>query len=158
MMEKSIEPVIALSGLALKRHDRGPGIGADGANFTRAMGLTMLGASYFEVQPGESAFPFHVHYLEDEIIVILEGEGTYRFGDTSHKVSVGDVLGAPAGRAELAHQLTNTGTGILKYICVANQTDTNVVELPEHGVVRVHHRKAGGYDSIELNAPGKGQA
>ena len=135
-MDKTIEPVMALSGLTLKRHDRGPGIGANGANFTRAMGLTMLGASYFEVQPGESAFPFHVHYLEDEIIVILEGEGTYRFGETSHKVTVGDVLGAPAGRAELAHQLTNTGTGVLKYICVANQTETNVVELPEQGVLR----------------------
>ncbi|MBB4050661.1 putative cupin superfamily protein [Devosia subaequoris] len=158
MTEKTIEPVIALADLPLNRHDRGPGIGAHGANFSRAMGLTMLGASYFEVQPGESAFPFHVHYLEDEIIVILEGEGTYRFGEAADKVTVGDVLGAPAGRAELAHQLTNTGPGPLKYICVANQTDTNVVELPEHGVVRVHHRKAGGYDSIELNAPGKGQA
>lgn len=154
-MEKSIGPVIALSGLALKRHDRGPGIGANGANFTRAMGLTMLGASYFEVQPGESAFPFHVHYLEDEIIVILEGEGTYRFGETSHKVTVGDVLGAPAGRAELAHQLTNTGMGVLKYICVANQTETNVVELPEQGVLRVHHRKPGGYESVELPKPAK---
>ena len=149
-MDKSFEPVIGLSGLTLNRHDRGPGIGADGANFTRAMGLTMLGASYFEVKPGESAFPFHVHYLEDEIIVILEGEGTYRFGDTAHKVTVGDVLGAPAGRAELAHQLTNTGSGTLKYICVANQTETNVVELPEQGVLRVHHRKPDGYESVEL--------
>lgn len=150
MTEKTIEPVVALAKLPLNRHDRGPGIGANGANFSRAMGLTMLGASYFEVQPGESAFPFHVHYLEDEIIVILEGEGTYRFGDATYKVTVGDVLGAPAGRAELAHQLTNTGTSTLRYICVANQTETNVVELPEHGVLRVHHRKSGGYESVEL--------
>jgi uncharacterized cupin superfamily protein len=154
-MDKTFEPVIALSELTLKRHDRGPGIGAEGANISRTLGLTMLGASYFEVKPGESAFPFHVHYLEDEIIVILEGEGTYRFGDGAQPVSVGDVLGAPAGRSEWAHQLVNTGSAPLKYICIANQTETNVVELPEQGVVRVHHRKPGGYDSIELPTPTK---
>lgn len=158
MTGQAIEPVVALDRLELRRQDRAPGIGSDGANFSRAMGLTMLGASYFEVRPGESAFPFHVHYLEDEIIVILSGEGTYRFGDTTRSVTVGDVLGAPAGRAEWAHQLTNTGSEPLKYICVANQTETNVVELPEEGLLRVHHRKSGGHESIELSKPGKAQA
>ena len=51
----------------------------------------------------------------DELFIILEGEGTYRFGDESYPVKAGDVLGAPAGGSETAHQIINTGTVPLRY-------------------------------------------
>ena len=153
MTHASIQTVVSAADLALNRRDMAPGIGSDSTNISKAMGLTQLGASYFEVKPGESAFPLHVHYQEDEIIIILSGTGTYRFGQESHAVKAGDMLSAPAGRAELAHQLTNSGSDTLTYICVSSLPEINVVELPELGVVRIHSRKPGGPASMELKTP-----
>lgn len=150
MSEKPLQPVISIADLALRRRDWGDGIGADETNVSRAMGLSRLGASYFEVRPGEAGFPFHVHYQEDELIFIIEGEGTYRFGDSTYPVKAGDFLSAPAGRAEVAHQLVNTGDRTLRYFCVANYMDTNVVELPELGVVRISSRVPGGPARLEF--------
>ncbi|WP_193335734.1 cupin domain-containing protein [Devosia beringensis] len=153
MSESSIQTVVRVAELSLKRRDMAPGIGSDFTNISKPMGLTQLGASYFAVKPGESAFPLHVHYQEDEIIIILSGTGTYRFGGESHAVKAGDTLSAPAGRTELAHQLTNSGTETLTYICVSSLPEINVVELPELGVVRIHSRKPGGPASMELKMP-----
>lgn len=153
-MSKAPEQVVVpLSGLSLKRREMGPNVGSHSANISRVMGLTQIGASYFEVQPGHSAFPLHVHYQEDELIIILSGTGTYRFGGESHAVKPGDTLAAPYGRAELAHQLTNTGTETLKYICVSSLPEINVVELPELGVVRIHSRVKDGPASMEMPTP-----
>ncbi|MGV8830874.1 MAG: cupin domain-containing protein [Devosia sp.] len=153
MTNSPIQTVVSLADLELKRRDMAAGIGSNSSNISRAMGLTQIGASYFEVKPGESAFPLHVHYQEDEIIIILSGTGTYRFGTQSHAVKAGDTLAAPAGRAELAHQLTNSGSETLTYICVSSLPEINVVELPELGVVRIHSRIPGGPASMELKTP-----
>lgn len=153
MTTDALKPVVSLADLTLTRRDRYPSVGANETNVSRAVGLTQLGASYFEVSPGESAFPMHAHYLEDEIIFITSGEGTYRFGAESYPVKAGDFLSAPAGRAEMAHQLINTGTNTLKYLCISNLPETNVVELPELGVLRIHSRRPGGPKSIELPKP-----
>lgn len=152
-MSDLVNPVVDLSALSLKRRDMAPGIGADETNLSRAMGLSQLGASYFEVKPGEAAFPFHVHYQEDEIIFIVSGEGTYRFGAKSYPVTAGSFLSAPAGRTEMAHQLTNSGTDTLKYFCVSNLPEINVVELPEMGVLRINSRTPDGPARIELQKP-----
>lgn len=153
MMAGKLNPVASLADLPLTRRDRHPGVGSDETNVSRALGLTQLGASYFEVKPGESAFPLHAHYLEDEIIYVIAGEGTYRFGSEAYPVQAGDFLSAPAGRADVAHQLTNSGAATLKYLCISNLPETNVVELPELGVLRIHSRKPGGPPRVELPMP-----
>ncbi len=154
-MTDKLNPVLSLAGLALKRRERDPGIGADETNVSRGLGLSQLGASYFEVRPGESAFHFHVHYQEDELIFVVEGEGTYRFGVEVYPVKAGDFLSAPAGRADMAHQLTNSGTGTLKYFCVSSLPEINIVELPDLGVLRIFSRKPGGPARLELPLPDK---
>ena len=50
-----------------------------------------------------------MHHVEEEMFVILEGSGRYRFGESIYEVEAGDVLGAPCGGPEFAHKLTNTG-------------------------------------------------
>ena len=54
--------------------------GATVAPVGRGLGLQGLGCMYVQVEPGKRAFPFHNHLGNDEMFVILEGEGTYRFG------------------------------------------------------------------------------
>ena len=85
------------------------------------------------VEPGKKAFPFHAHHVTQELFVILEGEGTYRFGDESYPVKAGDVCAAPTGGPEVAHQIVNTGKTALKYLGIsANPTGIgDVVEYPD---------------------------
>ena len=97
------------------------------------IGLRRLGCMYVTVEPGKRAFPFHNHLANDEMFVILEGEGTFRLGEESHAVKAGDVCGAPRGGAETAHQLINTGTGPLKYLGISTMIDPEVVEYPDSG-------------------------
>ena len=95
------------------------------------MGVTQIGASYSEVPPGKAGCPCHVHHVEDEMFVILEGEGTYRFGSESYPVMAGDVLGAPRGGVEYAHKLTNTGKSPLKYLSISTRSGIEVCEYPD---------------------------
>ena len=80
------------------------------ASFGVQLGLQDLGIGYSEVPPGKSSCPFHNHHIEEELFVIVSGQGEYRFGANRYPVKPGDVLGAPAGGPETAHHLINTGT------------------------------------------------
>lgn len=97
------------------------------------LGTARLGIMHVEVAPGKRAFPFHNHLGMEEMFVILEGSGTYRFGDQEHGVKAGDVCSAPRGGPETAHQLINTGEGPLKYLGISDMPDPDIVEYPDSG-------------------------
>ena len=103
------------------------------APFGRQIGLSGLGVTYVTVEPGKRAFPFHNHLANDEMFVILEGEGTYRFGAGEHPVKAGDVCGAPKGGPDTAHQIINTGTATLRYLGISTSKDPEIVEYPDSG-------------------------
>ena len=63
--------------------------------------------------PGASTTPHH-HVRTEEIYYILEGEGLMRIGSDSRRVVVGDAIAIPPGKQ---HQITNTGTITLKFLC-----------------------------------------
>ncbi|MXW51076.1 MAG: cupin domain-containing protein [Gammaproteobacteria bacterium] len=131
--EKTITPVATLSALPLKSFSRGESYASADNRVADAIGLTQIGATYSEVPPGKSGCPYHVHHGVDEMFVILEGQGRYRFGDATYEVRAGDVLGAPRGRAEFAHKLTNTGATPLKYLAISSVATNDVLEYPDSG-------------------------
>lgn len=140
-MSKPITPVQRLAELTLEPFAHGEAYASRDAGLAEALGLTRLGASYSEVPPGKSGCPFHVHHVEDELFVILEGQGRYRFGDRSFEVGAGDVLGAPRGGPEFAHKLTNIGPGPLKYLSISTLAETEVCEYPDSGKFGVFSRR-----------------
>lgn len=128
-----MNPVAKLAELSLASLTRGQAYASEHAPVARSIGLEKLGATYIEVPPGKSSCPFHVHHVEEEMFVILEGEGRYRFGTAAYAVEAGDVLSAPCGGPEFAHKLTNTGTATLKYLAISTQARTDVCEYPDSG-------------------------
>jgi uncharacterized cupin superfamily protein len=60
-------------------------------------------------------------------------------------VRKGDFIACPAGGAEMAHQLVNTGTGDLLYIAVSSRSECDVWEYPDSG-------KFGTTAGVELNS------
>lgn len=103
------------------------------APLSGVLGMSGLGAMFVTVGPGRRAFPFHNHLGNDEMFIVLEGEGTYRFGAADYPVKVGDVCAAPRGGPDTAHQLINTGSKPLKYIGISTSNDPDIAEYPDSG-------------------------
>jgi uncharacterized cupin superfamily protein len=124
---------VNLADLQLDEWQQGAFFGGRDASFGALIGLQQLGLSYNVVQPGKSGCPFHNHHVEDEAFIILSGTGDYRFGERRIAVKAGDVLGAPAGGPETAHQLINTGDEPLVYIALSTMAKTEICEYPDSG-------------------------
>ena len=126
-------PVINLADIPLRDGGNGASFKAEIGSFGPVIGSTGIGAMLHVVEPGEKAFPFHAHHQIHELFVILEGEGTYRFGKERYPVKAGDICAAPTGGPEVAHQIINTGTVTLKYLGISTKAETEVVEYPDSG-------------------------
>jgi uncharacterized cupin superfamily protein len=65
----------------------------------RLAGSEQLGASLFEVPPGSSTFPLHLHHANEELLIVLAGRPTLRTLDDERELATGEVVAFPAGRA-----------------------------------------------------------
>ncbi|WP_085031926.1 cupin domain-containing protein [Ensifer aridi] len=142
-MAEARKPIVNPKNLDLDHWRQGSFFECRDASFGMLLGLDNLGVSYGEVPPGKSGCPFHNHHVEEELFVILEGEGTYRFGSERYAVGPGDVLAAPAGGPETAHHLINTGTVPLKYLAISTVAATEICEYPDSGKFLAKTRRPG---------------
>ncbi|WP_316862734.1 cupin domain-containing protein [uncultured Cohaesibacter sp.] len=133
MSNETTTPVISLSDLDLVTGGNGKNFQSKLGRIGSLIGLKKLGMMLTVVEPGGKAYPFHAHSANDEAFVILEGAGTYRFGDKTYPVKQGDILAAPAGGAEVAHQIINTGSETLKYLGISTKAEPEIVEYPDSG-------------------------
>lgn len=133
-------PVVNINELQLESWERGTLYGGADVRIGPMIGVKDLGISYSEVPPGKSGCPFHNHHVEDEMFIILEGEGIYRFGDKTYPIKAGSVLGAPAGGQDTAHQIINTGTTPLRYYGISTMSLADVCEYPDSGKFGVFSR------------------
>lgn len=95
------------------------------------IGAEKLGAMLTIVEPGKRAFPFHAHHAIEEMFYVIEGEGEYRFGEETYPIKQGDLLAAPTGGPEHAHQIMNTGNETLKYLGFSTMDKLDIVEYPD---------------------------
>jgi uncharacterized cupin superfamily protein len=141
------------------------------ACFSASLGARQLGYNLTELPPGKAQCPFHSHRAEEEMFLILDGEGELRFGDRRYRIRRHDVIACPTGGAELAHQIINTGSTVLRYLAVSNSADVEICEYPDSGKIGVFastpdaprlrglHRAASAvdyYDGENTEPPGSG--
>ena len=98
------------------------------------LGADKLGYSFYTVSPGKTAFPYHTHSSNEEMIYILEGAGILRIGEAEVDVGAGTVIACPAGE-EFPHQLINTGTENLRYLVVSTMTFPDICQYPDSNKV-----------------------
>lgn len=125
------KPIANMYELPAKHSIKGKKFESHGTRLGAAVGAKDLGAQYMVVPVGKSAYPRHNHRNNEEMFVILEGEGTYQRGEATWVVHSGDVIGAPAGDASTAHQLVNTGQVDLKYLSISTRNDPDICEYPD---------------------------
>jgi uncharacterized cupin superfamily protein len=95
------------------------------------IGAAKLGYNLTVLPPGKAQCPFHCHHGEEEMFLILEGEGELRFGDKRYPIRKHDVIACPTGGADTAHQIINTGTTTMRYLALSNIVDVETCEYPD---------------------------
>lgn len=101
------------------------------ACFSESIGARQLGYNLTELPPGKAQCPFHSHRAEEEMFLILEGEGELRFGTERYRIRKYDVIACPTGGAEVAHQIINTGSTNMRYLSLSNSAATEICEYPD---------------------------
>ena len=117
-------PVFNIADAPLRANGNGGQFVAELCRIGPMIGASKLGCQLHVVPAGKKAFPRHAHHVNEELVFVLSGEGTY-------PIRAGDVMSAPAGDVSTAHQIVNTGAGELRYLAFSTRLDPEVVEYPD---------------------------
>jgi uncharacterized cupin superfamily protein len=116
----------------LERLVREPLYEALSARLAPGTAAQKLGISVDTVAPGKRSCPYHFHYAQEELFIVLDGEGTLRVAGEMLPVRVGDVVFIPPG-PDYPHQFINTSSQPLKYLSVSTRESPEVCEYPDSG-------------------------
>ena len=108
-----------------------------------ALGSERLGVSLWELPPGQAAYPYHFHYAEEELLLVLDGAPSVRTPDGWCELEPGDVMSFASGEAG-AHQLVNRGADTVRFIAVSTNGESEVVAYPDSGKIGAVERRARG--------------
>ena len=103
--------IVNLAELPLEQYGKGGHFAARLGRVGAKLGTRQIGCTLVVLEPGKRAWPYHLHYAEEELFVVLEGEGTLRYDDGEFPVRAGDVVLTPPGPGT-AHQIINTAPRI----------------------------------------------
>ncbi|MFO0727514.1 MAG: cupin domain-containing protein [Myxococcota bacterium] len=124
-------PILNLNDVELHEQSHGERFGCRLGLVGDKIGAKKLGYNLTVILPGKAAWPCHAHMVNEEMFLILEGEGEVRIGPERYPIKTGDVIACPPGGAETAHQMINTSTKDLRVLAVSTKLVPEVVEYPD---------------------------
>lgn len=152
------KPIINLNDIELKPRPESfaaPGLAAN--RFDAKMGsvASIIGAKHLGynitlIPPGKSAFPQHNHHVNEEMFLILDGNGEFTVGDETYAIKAHDIIACPPGGSETAHQITNTGTEPLRFLAVSTKLSPEFVEYPNSGKFGVYATRGNGQERFRF--------
>jgi uncharacterized cupin superfamily protein len=89
--------IVNVADLELEEWVPGGDIGISTTWIARHAGATMSGLNLDVVHPGKRNGIKHIHSAEEELFVVLDGDGTFYLGEEEHAVRAGHVISVPAG-------------------------------------------------------------
>jgi uncharacterized cupin superfamily protein len=119
------------------------------ARLGRQAGTQDLGASLWELPPGEAAYPYHYHLAEEEMIIVLAGSLRLRTPEGWSKLEEGDVVSFPVGE-EGAHQLVNDGPEAARMLSLSTQPGAEICIYPDSGKVGTYDDRPDGKGLAKL--------
>lgn len=97
-------------------------------NLGVAAGSVKTGLQHVEVDPGKESVPPHCHSLEEEIFVVLDGEGVLVLDEQETPVRPGNVVARPAATG-VAHMF-RAGERGLAYLAYVSRQAADVCYYP----------------------------
>jgi uncharacterized cupin superfamily protein len=119
--------------------DRPEGFRARRARIGYELGAELIGASLWEVPPGESAYPYHFHYSDEELVIVISGRPSLRTPQGTRELEEGEALRFPLG-AEGAHQIFNHGEETATFLAISSSGRPDVVVYPDSDKIGVGER------------------
>ncbi len=116
-----------------------PGFHCQRARLSRQAGSERLGLSLWELPPGEAAYPYHFHYTEEELVLVLAGAPSLRTPDGWRELREGDVVAFPRGEHG-AHQLANRTDATVRFLSFSSSGEPDVVMYPDSGKLGAFER------------------
>lgn len=116
----------------MERIVREPHYDSTGTRLAPGTAARKLGASVDTLAPGKRVCPYHLHHAQEEMFIVLEGEGTLRVAGEMLPLRTGDVVFIPPG-PEYPHQILNTSNAPLKYLSISTQESPEICEYPDSG-------------------------
>lgn len=95
----------------------------------KATGAERIGVNYCRLKKGQVSSRFHMHRVEEEFFLILEGRATLRWGKEEYHLDPGDAVSILPGGP--AHQLRNDTEEDCIYLVIGTRDTEDEVIYPE---------------------------
>ncbi len=123
--------------------ERPAGFRSKRARIGYELGSELIGASLWELPPGEAAYPYHFHYADEEIVIVLSGKPTLRTPEGTRELEEGEAVHFPLGE-EGAHQIFNHGEEVVTFLAVSSSGRPDIIVYPDSDKIGVGERLPGG--------------
>jgi uncharacterized cupin superfamily protein len=120
-----------------------PGFNCRRARLGRQLDSERIGASLWELPPGEAAYPYHYHLAEEELLVVLAGRPSLRTPDGWRDLDEGEAVSFPVGERG-AHQIVNRTEKPVRFLAVSNQQPDIVIRPDSETLGAFQRRPEGG--------------
>jgi uncharacterized cupin superfamily protein len=107
------------------------------SRFGPSIGASMLGASIYELPPGQAICPYHYEYAEEEWLLVLEGTPSLRHPGGTDELREGDIVAFVEG-PDGAHQVSNLSDADARVLMWANLSDTGAVVYPDSDKISIN--------------------
>jgi uncharacterized cupin superfamily protein len=110
-----------------------------------------LGASLYELPPGEAICPYHYHFANEELLVVLRGRPHLRTPPGWRQLDEGEVVAFARGE-QGAHQVVNRTDEDVRVLMVSEMRSPEIPVYPDSGKVGVReHASGSGREGLRLN-------
>lgn len=123
--------------------DGPPGFRSKRARIGYELGSETVGVSLWELPPGEAAYPYHFHYSDEEVVIVLAGRPLLRTPEGTRVLEQGEAVRFPLGE-EGAHQLYNESAEAVRFLAVSSHGRPDIVVYPDSDKVGVSERRPDG--------------
>jgi uncharacterized cupin superfamily protein len=100
------------------------------------IGAEALGASVYDLEPGESICPFHYEHGNEEWLLVLEGRPTLRHATAQDTLEAWDVVCFAEG-PEGAHKVTNGTDSRVRVLMLSTKHKPAVFVYPDSEKVAI---------------------
>ena len=111
------------------RRDR-PGWQLNHMSVGERTGAELFGASVYELEPGQKTFPYHWQYVEEEMLIVLDGEPTLRTPEGKRSLNRGDAVVFKRG-PEGAHLVRNDTAAPVRILMLSTHSQVEIAEYPD---------------------------
>ena len=119
-----------------------PGFTLRGATIGPRVGAEKLGASLYELPPGQAICPYHAHLANEEMLIVLTGTPSLRTPEGWRELATGEVASFPVG-LEGAHQVANFGADDARVLMISEMVSPEIALYPDSGKVLVREQPPG---------------